>query len=82
MTDSTVAKPRDMSRVDVSLESDLIFWARRWGVEPVAVRSAVSLAGDIVTDVERELGRLPRFGDFKEGMPGSNNCHGGSKPQA
>jgi hypothetical protein len=47
--------PADVNRVNVSEEWEVRWWCDRFGCTETALRTAVSSAGDVADDVQREL---------------------------
>lgn len=45
----------DQLRINVERESDLHYWADRWGVPTFELRRAVDRAGPVIADVQKCL---------------------------
>ena len=52
---SKKGRPQDPTRVNVNEESELEYWAERFGVSLERVREAVTKVGESAEDVEHEI---------------------------
>jgi hypothetical protein len=50
--------PRDQSRVNLHVASELRYWSEKFGVEPKRLRQAIIIVGPLVKDVELFLSKV------------------------
>ena len=54
--DRSLRGGEDRTRVNVDQEYEARYWAKKWGVTPEELRSAVASVGPMVSDLERHFG--------------------------
>jgi hypothetical protein len=57
MSDDKLQTAADRKRINIHEDYELHYWAKKFGVSPDRLKSAVKKAGVMADDVARELGK-------------------------